>query len=447
MTELTTSPAGTLLRVSVTADDRRVDLGVPGTVATAEIVPGLARALGVLDASTVYGGYRLVRADGRAIDSSRSLIAEGVEDGALLTLEVGAQRREVRVYDDVVEAVADAVEDQYEPWTPRDTALGAAWAAVALALVAAALLLGADRASVMPPAVAAAGAVLLLAAGAVVARVGHEPGAARILVPAASVLGAVAGLTLGTAAPSWGWPAVAAGVGAAVTGLLGIPALVDRRELAAGPVVLGLAVAAGGAGVALSGADASHVLAMVVAVVVTASIGLPWLALSSTPLRVVSPRSDAEILLDPPPVDPEQVRRQLERAHRTQVALRIAVGVLTLLATPAVVQGGVLGTVLLVVAAGGVLLSTRQSYSRADVLVVVASGLLSLGAAVVAAALAHPTWRPVLVAACGGAALLVVGLGLVAPRRRVGLARVGDAAEIACLAALLPLGVTAAGLV
>jgi type VII secretion protein EccB len=83
-----------------------------------------------------------------------------------------------------------------------------------------------------------------------------------------------------------------------------------------------------------------------------------------------------------------------------------------------------------------VLLSTRQSYSRADVLVVVASGLLSLGAAVVAAALAHPSWRPVLEAACGGAALVVVALGLVAPRRRVGLARVGDAAEIACLAAL-----------
>ena len=104
------TPVGTLLRVSVTAGDRRVDLGVPGNVAAAEIVPGLARTLGVLDAASVYGGYRLVRADGEPVDSARSLLAAGVEDGAVLTLESGARKPEVRVYDDVVEAVADAVE-------------------------------------------------------------------------------------------------------------------------------------------------------------------------------------------------------------------------------------------------------------------------------------------------------------------------------------------------
>jgi hypothetical protein len=40
-----------------------------------------------------------------------------------------------------------------------------------------------------------------------------------------------------------------------------------------------------------------------------------------------------------------------------------------------------------------------------------------------------------------------VGIGLVAPRQRVGLARVGDVLEVTCLAVLLPLGVAAAGLV
>ncbi|WP_456826245.1 type VII secretion integral membrane protein EccD [Cellulomonas sp. P5_E12] len=441
------TPVGTLLRVSVTAGDRRVDLGVPGNVAAAEIVPGLARTLGVLDAASVYGGYRLVRADGEPVDSARSLLAAGVEDGAVLTLESGARRPEVRVYDDVVEAVADAVESQYQPWTSRDSALGAAWGAVALVLVAAALLVGADPAAAMPPVVAAAGAVLALACGAVVGRVGREPATGRILVLAAAVLGGVAGLTVGSSAPGWGWPAVWAGVGLVGAGLVGMPALVDRRELAAGPVVLGLALAVSGATVALTDAAAGEVLAVVVAIVVTASIGVPWLALSSTPLRVVSARTEAEILLDPPPVDPERVRRQLESGHRLQVSLRVAVGLFALAATPAVVALGVVGTVLLLVGFAGVLLSSRQSYSRLDVLLVVSAGIVGMAATVFEAAVLHPSWRGALVALAGAGAAVVVGIGLVAPRQRVGLARVGDVLEVTCLAVLLPLGVAAAGLV
>jgi hypothetical protein len=208
-----TTSVGTLVRVSVTAGDRRLDLGIPGAVPMAEVVPGLARALGLLDAATAHGGYRLVRADGTPIDSARSLLAEGVEDGAVLTLESGARREAERIYDDVVEAVADAVENQYAPWTPRDSALSAAWAAGALLLAGAALLLGADRASLVPPVVAALAALLALVAGAVVGRVGTEPAAGRVLVLTAPVLAAVAGLSAGSGAPSWGWSRRAAGSG------------------------------------------------------------------------------------------------------------------------------------------------------------------------------------------------------------------------------------------
>lgn len=442
-----TTSVGTLVRVSVTAGDRRLDLGIPGAVPTAEVVPGLARALGLLDAGTAHGGYRLVRADGRPLDSARSLLAEGVEDGAVLTLESGARRAQERVYDDVVEAVADAVEQQYAPWTPRDSALTAAWAAAALLLAGAALLLGADATSALPPVVAGVAAVLALAAGAVVGRVGSEPAAGRVLVLVAPVLAGVAGLTAGTDAPSWGWPAALAGTGVLVAGLLGLPALVDRRELGAAPLAGGLAVAVAGTAIALTGARPGEVLAVVVAAVATASIGVPWLALSSTPLRVVSPRSDAEILADPPAVQSARVRAQLAAGHRVQVSLRVAIGLLALAATPAVVATGVAGTLLLVLAAGGLLLATRQTYSRLDVLLTVTMSILLLAVVAVVAAAQHPGWRPALVVVAGTAAALVVGLGLVAPRRRVGLARLGDFLEIACLALLLPLGVTAAGLV
>ncbi|UJP39872.1 type VII secretion integral membrane protein EccD [Cellulomonas palmilytica] len=442
-----TAPVGTLLRISVTAGDRRIDLGAPGNVAVVEIVPGLARALGVLDAASVYGGYRLVTAEGESLDPARSLIASGVEDGAVLALESGAEQPEPRVYDDVVEAVADAVEARFRPWTPHDSALGAAWGAAAIVAATSLLLLTAERSSQLAPVVAALAALLAVAAGTVVARTGRDASAGRVLVLAAGLPAAVAGLTVGTQSPSWGWPAALAGAGLVVAGLLAVVALPSGRETAIAPIGLGLALGVVGATVELTGTAAQDVLAVVVAVVLTASIGVPWLALASTPLRVVSPRTDAEILLDPAPVDPDRVRRQLDAGYRIQLALRVAVGVLALVATPALVASGLLGTTLLVVGWVGLLLATRQSYARADVLVVVCLGVTGLALTLVVAALVHPSWRTALVCAAAVGVAALVALGLVAPRRRVALARVGDTVEMTCLAVLLPLGVAAAGMV
>lgn len=443
----TPTPVGTLLRISVSSADRRIDLGAPGNVAVVEIVPGLARALGVLDAGSVYGGYHLVTAAGVPLDPARSLLASGVEDGEVLTLEVGAARPEPRVYDDVVEAVADAVENRFRPWTPHDSALGAAWGAAALLAATGLLLLGAAYDEPLPPVVAAVGALLAVVAGAVVARVGRDAAAARVLVLSGGLLGAVAGLTLGETAPSWGWPAAAAGAGLAVAAVLAAAALPDAREVAVGPGALGLALGVVGATVELAPAEPAHVLAVLVAVVLTASIGVPWLALATTPLRVVSPRSDAEILLDPVAVDADRVQRQLDTGYRVQLSLRVCVGLLTIVATPTLVASGVPATLLVVVGWVGVLLATRQSYARADVFVVVALGVAGLALTLVVAALVHPTWRTGLVVAAGVAVAALVALGLVAPRRRVGLARAGDVLEMTGLAVLLPLGVAAAGLV
>lgn len=449
MNSATSTPGvlGTLIRVSVTAGERGVDLGAPGNVPVAELVPGLARTLGLLDASTVYGGFRLVRTDGRVLDSDRSLQAQGVEDGSVLTLESGAQVSEVRVYDDLVEAVADAVEGQYAPWTPNDSALTAVVAAAAFLLTGAALLLGADPASLFPPVIAGIGAVLVLGAAAVVGRVGTHEAGARTLVLTATVFGLVAGLTVGDAPPSWGAPAAFAGIGMLLVAVLGVPALRSGREVCVAPAVLGLTLAVVGAVVAGTQVPAGTVLAVVVALVVTAGNAIPWLALASTPLRVVSPRSDAEILADPEPLDGSLVRSHYAQGHRLQVALRVAVAALTLAAAPAVVATGVPGALLLAAAFAGMLLSVRQTYSRQDVIVVMGAGILGLTLTGVLAAAAHPAWRPALAVAAGTAAALVIALALVAPRQRVAMGRAADSLELICLAVLLPLGVAAAGLV
>ncbi|MDO9497182.1 MAG: EsaB/YukD family protein, partial [Nocardioides sp.] len=81
--------ASGLVRVTVTSGTRRVDLVLPGAVPVAELVPELARSVGLLDASTVYGGYRLVTAEGRRLAADSGLTLQGVEDGVTLTVTAG----------------------------------------------------------------------------------------------------------------------------------------------------------------------------------------------------------------------------------------------------------------------------------------------------------------------------------------------------------------------
>ncbi len=438
---------GTLVRVTVAGSGRSVDLGAPGGVPVAELVPGLARTLGLLDPGTVHGGFRLVRSDGVVLDSDRSLQAQSVADGAVLSLESGAAAEDVRVYDDVVEAVADAVEGEYAPWTARDSALTAVFAAASFLVAAAILLLGAPASSAFPPVVAGLGALLVVGAAAVVARVGKHDVGARTLVLTASALGLVAGLTAGSSSPGWGWPAAAGGAGMLLVAVLGVPALTSGREVCMGPAVLGLALAAAGCTIELGEQAPGSVLAVVVALVLTAGNGIPWLALASTPLRVVSPRTDAEILADPPAVDGARVREQYARGLRVQVALRVAVALLVLGALPVVVGTGVPGALLAAAGFSGMMLGVRQTYSRGDVLVVMGSGIVGLTATGVLAAAAHPDWRPALAVVAGGVAAVVIAVSLVAPRQRVVLGRLADSLELICLALLLPLGVAAAGIV
>ena len=136
------SVASGLVRVTIASGSRRVDLVLPGSIPVAELVPELARSVGLLDASTVYGGYRLVTQEGRILVNNAGLTMQGIEDGGLLTVTAGVDDKAPRVYDDVVEAMADVVENELKPWEPaagRRTALGAG--SILLGLGALALLL------------------------------------------------------------------------------------------------------------------------------------------------------------------------------------------------------------------------------------------------------------------------------------------------------------------
>ena len=350
---------------------------------------------------------------------------------------------------DIVEAVADVVESDDRPWTPKDAATTAVMAAVALLLTGAVVLFGtgpgSGSGSMLTPIVAGLTAVILAVCSAVVSHLDGPPAAPSALVMMAAVFAALAGLSATGAAPSWGRPTALAGAGALLAGALGLLAMRERREYCLIPAVVGLVFGGVGLAVWLTSAPAGSVLAVATAVAGLAGIGVPWLALASTPLRVVSARDDEEILAEPPEVDRDEVARLYGRGHRLQVALRIGVGMVTILATPAVVGTGLFGTALLVLAYAGMLLSVRETYSRADVLAVMTIAILGVAVTGLSAALLHPAWRTGLTIVIGIVAAAVIGLSLVSPKPRLRLGRLADTAELACLAALLPLAVAAAG--
>ena len=131
-----------LVRVSIGGGTRRADLALPAALPVAELLPELARSLSMLDAHTVHGGYTLTRSDGTPLNPDTGLAFQGVRDGDLLSLLAGTDQEDPKVYDDIVEAMADAVENDMRPWEPsagRRTALSSASLLLGLGALALAL--------------------------------------------------------------------------------------------------------------------------------------------------------------------------------------------------------------------------------------------------------------------------------------------------------------------
>jgi type VII secretion integral membrane protein EccD len=460
-----TSPAPAsataLVRVTVASGSRRVDLVLPGAVPLAELVPELARSVGLLDPMTVHGGYRVLTAEGRLLGTDAGLVGQGVEDGALLTVTAGVDDPAPRVYDDVVEAMTDVVERDLRPWSPasgRRTALGAA--GLLMALGAAALLVQDD--TLLAGSAAGVVATVLVAGAVVLSRTQAEPEAAVAVAWASTAYAAVAGLLLaldlgysgisgllgvpGGPGVLAGAPVAAAGLGAVLAGLVALLGLGEGRALVLPPVVVGAAF--GVVGLVLqvaAGADVGVLLSTVLVLVVLMGSLFPWLALGMTGARVEQVHSTADITADPDEIDPEQVGREARLAHEILLAITATVGLLLVLVAPVAVALGLAGTLLALVCCGVVMLRTRQYRTGSEVLVGLVSGIAGLASIAVALLWLQPQWRPTtaLVLAVAGAVLLAVTLlpGETSVRR----GRLGDVAESVCLLALVPLALVATG--
>ena len=434
-----------LVRVTVASGSRRVDLVLPGAVPVAELVPELARSVGLLDAATVYGGYRVVAADGRRLAGDSGLTLQGIEDGGVLTVTAGIDEQAPRVYDDVVEAMTDVVEHDLQPWQPdsgRRTALAAAGLLMALGAVA--LLI--QRGSALAGVAAVVVAVALVTGAIVLSRVQDEPEAAVTVAWMGAGYATVAGLMLVPDRPLLGDPLAAGGGGALVAGLLCLVGLGRSRTLVVPVVVVGAVVAAVGLLLRVADIDAAVVLTVVLALVVMAGSVFPWLALGMTATTVDQLYTAADISADPDEIDARRVGADARLAHEILIAISATVGLLLVMIAPLAVSLGFTGTLLAVVASLVVMLRTRQYRTGSEVLVGLVSGIVGLASIAASLLVLHPDWRPataVVLAATGGV-LLASTLLPSTPSVRKG--RLGDVVETLALLSLLPLLVLATGL-
>ena len=443
-----TQTAGTLglVRVSIVSGERRADLALPGGLPVAELLPELAKAVGVLDPQTAYAGYGLLTSDGRRLSGETGLTFQGVDDGGVLTIVSGVDEEPPRIYDDIVEAMADAVETDMRPWEPaagRRTALASA--ALLLGLGALALVL--QRPDLVAGAAAGVAAVVLVAAALVLSRVQGEHEAAVVLAWAGVGYAAVSGMTVAPDGPLLEAPVAMGGAGAVLAGLVAAVGLAERRALMLPAVAVGAVCAAASGVVAVSRFSPAAVYTVALVLVVVAASALPWFALGTTSTRVEQAHSTADITADPAEVQPDRVRRDARLGHEILLAVTATVGLLLVLVSPLAVSLGVAGTLIVVCASIICLLRTRQYRVGSEVATGLACGVAGLVAVAVSVIVEHPDWQVALalVLAVVGAVLLVFTLVPMPPSVRRG--RLGDVSELVALVAMLPLLVFAVGLV
>lgn len=443
---LTTPAVSGLVRVTVSAGERKLDLALPATISVAELLPELARSLGMLDPHTVHAGYSLHAADGTRLQGATGLAFQNVRDGALLTLTSGIDEKSSRVYDDVVEAMADVVEDEMRPWAPesaRRTALGAAMILLGLGALAIEL----QRPSAVAGALAGIIAAILVASALVVDRVQDEDEVAAMLAWAAVIYAFVCGLTAVTADQVLAEPMAAAGGGAAIAGALSAFFLRTHRTLLLPAVFVGVLVAAASSIVAASSLDAADVYTVALAIAVLAASALPALSMSAGGNRIAEPDSPLESTAEPEPVEASRIRGGALIGHHVLLAVTVTTGLLVVAISPFAVSLGVCGALMAALGSIVVMLRTRQYRVGSEVAVGLTMGLAGLFSVAISVLVEQPSWRPTLAIILAAIAAITLVLTLVPSTPSVTRGRTAELAELVALVAMLPLLVVAIGLV
>jgi type VII secretion integral membrane protein EccD len=438
-------------RVTVVAPNTRIDVALPADVSVADMLPMLLDMAkeATPDGGARHGGWCLGRLGGAQLDPSRTLASLGVVDGDLLQLRKRSDNPPPPLYDDVVDAIAEATPDSYRPWTKQTARrLGHIAGGLALLVAAVAALLagpiggGSNLAPAIATGVVALAAVafgatlarsydvpdtgvLIAAAGGLpmafvcgMSVVPGSPGAPNLLLGSALVLifSAAAIMLIGTGVTTF----VAAGTAGAI-GVLAftVASLIDHP--ASG-------IAAGTVAFALAG----------ISLLPRVTIQLARLPLPNVPGSAEDLKEDSGF------PDYSSIEQRAGLAHEYMTGMIIGAGVAA--AVAAVVSAmspSIFGVILGVVVTAVLLLRARTYANGSQAIALLVTGMFAgLGLVVGWLQVADPLARMLWVFA----ALIVLGAGalvcgVVLPERRFSpvLRRTVEIFEAVLIAAVLPL--------
>jgi type VII secretion integral membrane protein EccD len=451
------STAGGVARVTVVAPYTRVDVALPQTATLAELLPALLRLAGeeVTEGGAAHGGWALTRLGERPLDTGHSIDALGIRDGDVLHLRPRRAELPTPVFDDVVDAIATTTRERAARWRPANTrGTGLAVGATLLCAGALAPIL-AGTARPVSGTVAAAAAVLLIFAGAGLARALQDSVAGTVLAMAGTAYAFSAALVLG---------ATGAGTGSLgradlllACSALTVAAVVAAVVVGDFPAVFGAAAAVGVLGTVatlfalLSGVSTHGASAVAAALAMSVAPLLPLLALRLARLPLPAVPADAGDMTEDEAAVPgpgTAARAELAEAHLTGL-LTACCAVLAFVQVLLVLAGRNDARLLCAVIAAALLLRARFYTDRGQRLVLLATGLLGAVTVIVAvAADATGTARlliPLGALLTGGAAAVMVAL--VVPGRPPSpyAARALDIIEIVLLVSVIPVAMAVLG--
>jgi type VII secretion integral membrane protein EccD len=435
-----------LVRVTVTSGTRSTDLALPGAVHVADLVPELARCVGVLDRSRAFGGYRAVTRCGAALRHDLGLTAQGVTHGDVITIVAAADDEPPVRHDDPVEAMTLVAAQEAQPWSPVAARQVTLAVTAALLLGGAATLVSQHASTDASPASALACAisVTLLVGTTALSRTQPTTAVAVALAHFACLYAAVAALCR----HPWMSGTTLAEAGTAVLGV-GLAAtwgLQERRMLVVPAIAMGAAGSLTGLLMRATGVPPAVLLTAALAAVVMSSCWFPGLALSASGAgRHVRPIASAPVQTAVLPIDLASLRADVRRARDILVAASATAGVLLVVLAPVAVACGPAGFAVPTLGSAVVVLRCRRYRTSLDVLVGVASGALGLASTLLSLLWLHAEWRLAIGALMAGAGIVLLAPLLLPIGGDARLGRLGDRIESAALV-LLPVTVLAAGI-
>lgn len=475
---MSTTAATGFCRVTVVAPDSRIDVALPEDIAVADVYPEILRLTGQTQTAGTPTGYHLVRRDGSVLDGARTLAAQQVLDGEVLSLRPFAQSLPPAVYDDVSDAVASAVTRDRHLWGDELLRGAGLVGGVLLLVLMGFVLWFADPVRhdmhSLPGIIAGGAGLLLTAFAGVRARVYGDRATAVALGLGALPLLLIAGS--GIVGPDAG-----AGPGrlqfllGCVTVLVASVALVALTPSGDAPFVAATFLATVGTLATfvaiLTESTATETAAVCAPVAIGLVAFLPGLSarFARLPIGYAAPRSaaDDEFLGDPQqqtgddaqPVDGERIALQARRGH--EMLLGLVGGCAAVVVGSAAVLGfaGNLWGQLLALAAGlAMLLRARLFRYTSQVACVLVAGIAAIALLVLGLSLNPPAdlvkdllmygdrggldirtiW---LTASVAAGAALITAIGLIIPRKGLSpfWGRLLDLTEGFVLLSLVPL--------